>query len=86
VADVFDFLTRIRSYRPAFKVAAALEAVKLRRGTQFDPDVVDAFFAAQPEIRRLRHGAQRIDALSRRSQKPARRPPDIKAGGGTQSA
>ncbi len=54
VADVFDSLTRMRSYRPAFKVAAALEVVQLRRGTHFDPDVVDAFFAAQPEIRRLR--------------------------------
>jgi putative two-component system response regulator len=57
VADVFDSLTRTRSYRPAYKVAAALEVVRLRRGTQFDPAVVDAFFAAQPEIRRLRRRA-----------------------------
>jgi response regulator RpfG family c-di-GMP phosphodiesterase len=70
VADVFDSLTRMRSYRPAFKVAAALEAVRLGRGTQFDPDVVDAFFAAQPEIRRLRHRAERVDTNRRRSQKP----------------
>jgi response regulator RpfG family c-di-GMP phosphodiesterase len=60
VADVFDALTRIRSYRPAFKVAEALELVRLGRGTQFEPAVVDAFFSAGLEIRRLRRGAQRI--------------------------
>jgi putative two-component system response regulator len=74
VADVFDSLTRMRSYRPAFKVAVALEAVQLGRGTHFDPDVVDAFFAAQPEIRRIRQRAERVDTLSRRSQKPPRPP------------
>jgi HD-GYP domain-containing protein (c-di-GMP phosphodiesterase class II) len=60
VADVFDALTRIRSYRPAFKVAEALELVQGGRGTQFDPAVVDAFFSAGLEIRRLRREAQRI--------------------------
>jgi HD-GYP domain-containing protein (c-di-GMP phosphodiesterase class II) len=57
VADVFDSLTRVRSYRPAFKFAEAFELVRHCCGTQFDPDVVEAFLAAQPEIRRLRRRA-----------------------------
>jgi HD-GYP domain-containing protein (c-di-GMP phosphodiesterase class II) len=54
VADVFDSLTRERSYRAALKPVPALELIRAGRGTQFDPDVVDAFFAAQAEIRRVR--------------------------------
>jgi putative two-component system response regulator len=54
VADVFDSLTRKRSYRPALRIAEALRLVREGRGTQFDPDVVDAFFAMEEEIRRVR--------------------------------
>jgi HD-GYP domain-containing protein (c-di-GMP phosphodiesterase class II) len=60
VADVFDALTRIRPYRPAFKVAEAFELIQAGRETQFDPAVVDAFLSAGLEIRRLRRGAARI--------------------------
>jgi HD-GYP domain-containing protein (c-di-GMP phosphodiesterase class II) len=54
VADVFDSLTRDRTYRPAFTAAEATRIVTDGRGTQFDPDVVDAFIAAQHRIRRVR--------------------------------
>ncbi len=53
-ADIYDSLTRDRPYRPALKLAEALEFVRASRGTRFDPDVVDAFLAAQAEIRRAR--------------------------------
>lgn len=43
VADVFDALTRTRSYREALGVSAALEIVQESRGSHFDPVVADAF-------------------------------------------
>jgi len=49
VADVFDALTSDRPYRLAWSVDAALEHVAAGRSTQFDPDVVDAFFRTLEE-------------------------------------
>jgi putative two-component system response regulator len=43
VADVFDALTHKRPYKPAWPIMRALEEIRDGRGTQFDPDVVDAF-------------------------------------------
>jgi putative two-component system response regulator len=54
VADVFDSLTRNRPYRDALKVSDAMEFICAGSGTHFDPDVVDAFFAAEAEIRKIR--------------------------------
>ena len=54
VSDFFDSLTRERPYRPAIRLNRALDFVRAGRGTQFDPSVVDAFFAAEDEIRRAR--------------------------------
>jgi putative two-component system response regulator len=45
VADVFDALTRDRVYRPRFASGEARAMVEAGRGTQFDPDVVDALIA-----------------------------------------
>jgi len=42
VADVYDAITRFRSYRPAVGFEAALTELKLNRGVLYDPDVVDA--------------------------------------------
>jgi HD-GYP domain-containing protein (c-di-GMP phosphodiesterase class II) len=54
LADAFDSLTRDRPYRPALNFSEALELVRQGRGTQFDPDIVDAFFVAEAEIRSVR--------------------------------
>lgn len=42
VADVFDALTNVRSYKEAWTVADALTEIRLNRGSQFDPAVVAA--------------------------------------------
>lgn len=42
VADVFDALVSIRPYKPAWRMPAALEHMVRLRGTQFDPDCIDA--------------------------------------------
>jgi len=43
VADAYDAMTTNRSYRKAFSQDKAVEELKRCAGTQFDPEVVDAF-------------------------------------------
>ncbi len=43
VVDCYDALTSDRPYRPAMTHEAAMEIVRTRRGTMYDPDIVDAF-------------------------------------------
>jgi putative two-component system response regulator len=50
IADVFDALTSKRPYKEPFSVEESLAIIREGRGTHFDPDVVDAFFAIQDEI------------------------------------
>ncbi|WP_088968354.1 HD domain-containing phosphohydrolase [Vogesella sp. LIG4] len=62
VADVFDALTSARPYKPAWPLEDALAYLQEQRGRHFDPQVVDAFFAAREEIMavylQLRDGPQ----------------------------
>jgi ribonuclease P protein subunit RPR2 len=53
VADALDAMTTDRPYRYALPWEVAAEEIVARAGTQFDPTVVDAFVAAEPELRRL---------------------------------
>jgi Response regulator containing a CheY-like receiver domain and an HD-GYP domain len=50
VADTFDALTTIRPYKAAWSTESAIEYIIGRTGTQFDPDCVDAFRNAVPEL------------------------------------
>ncbi|MGZ5046178.1 MAG: HD-GYP domain-containing protein, partial [Usitatibacter sp.] len=50
VADVFDALTHGRPYAPPWEIEKALEEIKGRRGTQFDPDIVDRFIELVPVL------------------------------------
>ena len=45
VGDTFDALVHGRPYRSAVSETEALQEIMRHRGTQFDPDVVDAFAA-----------------------------------------
>jgi len=45
IADAFDAMTNDRPYRPALPVEQALAAIAEGAGTQFDPELVDAFLA-----------------------------------------
>src|SRR4030042_1092985 len=45
IADVFDALTSKRPYKEPFSVDKSLAIIREGRGSHFDPDVVDAFFA-----------------------------------------
>lgn len=43
VADAFDAMTAIRVYRDPLSLADAVKELMRNRGTQFDPEIVDAF-------------------------------------------
>jgi adenylate cyclase len=53
VVDVYDALVASRPYRTALAHDQAVGVIRAQRGTHFDPDVVDAFVAAEREIEAL---------------------------------
>jgi putative nucleotidyltransferase with HDIG domain len=52
VVDCFDALTSDRPYRRRLTDSQAIAIIQERRGTMYDPDVVDRFIAMIPELRR----------------------------------
>jgi putative nucleotidyltransferase with HDIG domain len=50
VVDCYDALTSDRPYRPAMTDAQALEIIRARRGTMYDPTVVDMFERVSHDI------------------------------------
>lgn len=50
VADVYDALSSVRPYKKAMPREKCFAILEEGRGTQFDSRVLDAFFAASPEI------------------------------------
>jgi putative nucleotidyltransferase with HDIG domain len=50
VADCFDALNSDRPYRPRLSVAEAFAILRERRGTMYDPLIVDTFISAYPEM------------------------------------
>jgi HD-GYP domain-containing protein (c-di-GMP phosphodiesterase class II) len=50
VADAFDAMTSERSYRPRRPFERAMGELRAKAGTQFDPDVVDAFEGVAGEV------------------------------------
>jgi putative two-component system response regulator len=54
IADVFDALTSDRVYRAALPVKSAIKMMQDERGRHFDPDLLDTFFFALPEIEAIR--------------------------------
>ena len=54
VADTLDAMTSNRPYRPASDWEQAREEIEAGRGSQFDPQVVDAFRACERELREIK--------------------------------
>jgi putative nucleotidyltransferase with HDIG domain len=63
VVDCFDALTSDRPYRPALAESAALEIIQKGRGTQYDPEVVDAFARSYRELAPTSLPQPRLEAL-----------------------
>ncbi len=51
VADAYDAIISPRVYKPAFTHEEAVRVMREKRGTYFDPDVVDAFLEVDEEFR-----------------------------------
>jgi putative two-component system response regulator len=54
IADVFDALTSDRVYRSALPVKSAIQLMQDERGKHFDPELLDVFLSAQPDIDAIR--------------------------------
>ena len=50
IADVFDALAAKRVYKAAMPISEVFDIIRSERGKKFDPVVVDAFLAIEPEI------------------------------------
>ena len=50
ICDVFDALLSKRPYKESFTIEKAEDIIKEGKGTHFDPEIVDAFFAIKDEI------------------------------------
>ena len=61
LADVFDALTSKRPYKEPFSIEETNRIIARERGTHFDPDVVDAFFAVQDTILQIKERYQDED-------------------------
>lgn len=53
LADVYDALRSQRVYKPAMTHESAAKIILDGKGTQFDPDVVDAFMAIQEQFKTI---------------------------------
>jgi CHASE2 domain-containing sensor protein len=53
IVDVYDALVAWRPYRMPMTHEQAIDIIRAQRGTHFDPDVVDAFVAAERDIEAL---------------------------------
>jgi putative nucleotidyltransferase with HDIG domain len=75
VVDCFDALTSDRPYRPHVPREAALEVLRERRGTMYDPWVVDTFIQVYQEIAPVEHQAasykEALTEIAKSSQQPA---------------
>jgi putative two-component system response regulator len=52
IVDVFDALTHVRPYKPAWPVSQAMHEIRTLRGVQFEPDVTDLFMQLVPRLQR----------------------------------
>ncbi|MEJ2246553.1 MAG: HD domain-containing phosphohydrolase [Acidobacteriota bacterium] len=54
VADVYDALSSVRCYKPAFSHEYSSEVIMQRSGSHFDPEIVDAFVELQDAFKESR--------------------------------
>lgn len=58
IADVFDALTSDRVYRPAMTLEESFKILTDGRGSHFDPEILDVFFASIDEVVAIRNGSE----------------------------
>ena len=65
VADVFDALASKRPYKEAFSNEKSLEIMKEKRGTHFDPKLVDLFMGNLDEVFAIQEKYKTPDSLTK---------------------
>ncbi|MES1929874.1 two-component system [Salinisphaera dokdonensis CL-ES53] len=63
VADVFDALTTVRPYKPAWPVEDAVQTLIESAGSHFEPRVIERFLNILPEIRRIKDECDAQEAV-----------------------
>ena len=58
IADVYDALTSVRVYKDAMSHEKAVGILREGRGTQFDPNLLDAFLRVADEFDKIRFSMQ----------------------------
>ena len=53
IVDVYDALVSVRVYKPAFTHKEAMDIIAAERGRHFDPEIVDAFFEIEANIKEI---------------------------------
>lgn len=53
IIDVFDALTSVRSYKPAWSFEKAYDEIVNQSGKQFDPDLVETFKNVYPKLKEI---------------------------------
>jgi HD-GYP domain-containing protein (c-di-GMP phosphodiesterase class II) len=71
--DAFNAMTSDRSYRKALPVTEAVAELRRGRGTQFDPEVVDALSGRSSPSRTRRLFPRRASSRGRRRSRSRRR-------------
>lgn len=54
IADVFDALTSVRPYKPAWSLEDALNQIKKDAGKHFDPNLVEVFLTLEPKLQLIK--------------------------------
>lgn len=65
MADVFDALTSKRPYKEAFSNEKSLKIMKEKRGTHFDPKIVDLFMGNLTEVFEIQEKYKTVDSLTK---------------------
>lgn len=65
VADVYDALTTTRPYKTAWPTEKALNYLRSRKGSHFDPDCVDAFMMQIEKVKAIQQMLQDLPDLSK---------------------
>ncbi len=65
VADVFDALTSVRPYKPAWSVEDAVALLRRESGVHFDPGLIDPFIHCLPEVLEIRERFAETAAASK---------------------
>ena len=63
LADVYDALTTKRVYKPAFAHEAATDIIRQTSGKHFDPDLVEAFFNIENQIRDIQAELDEVPSI-----------------------